>query len=98
MDQTQYQSNDIYQDIVYHLNCAYVQEKYTEKDPIQNHAISFQCIKNKITYCHAGHVMMKRIFTKEPSKPTSEAVSPSYVFVAAPGPKSDDEEETMPET
>jgi len=41
---------------------------------------------------------MKGIFAKESSKSTSEAVSPSYVFVAAPGPKYDDEEEITPET
>ncbi len=41
---------------------------------------------------------MKRIFIKDPSKSTSETASPSYEFVAAPGPKSDDEEGTKPET
>ncbi len=41
---------------------------------------------------------MKRIFIKEPSESTSEAPSPSYVFVAVTGPKADDAEGIMPET
>ncbi len=42
--------------------------------------------------------MMKGIFTAEFSKSTSVIASPSYVFVAAPGPKADDAEGTMPKT
>ncbi len=46
---------------------------------------------------HAGHVVIKGIFTKEPSKSTSEAI-PLICIVAAPGPKSDHAKGTMPKT